>query len=102
MSETRIIQQPAKWFQPDHPLANVLMPVEPRAASGFGVVAMPHPNISEADGGIQLGQGLLHSASTHDVIAGHVNVASVNAGCYRQYSAQTLENLCHVLERAAQ
>ena len=80
----------------------MLMPVQPRAARGLGVIAVPYANVGEADGGIELGQCISQPGFADDIVARHVNVASINARRHRQQAAQAFQNLRHVLERAAQ
>src|SRR5205807_5100721 len=102
MGESRIVQQSAEGLQPDASLAYVLVAVELGAACGLGVVAVPHANILEPDSRVQMLQSFLHSGRTHDIVAGNVHVAGVDAGGDWHHIAQQFEQFSDLLKASAE
>src|SRR4051812_36355241 len=63
---------------------------------------MPYCNVLQSDGFIELPHGLLVSFGRNDVVTGNVGVAGINACHNRNHAAQSVEQLSHLLERAAE
>src|SRR6202046_1433314 len=79
MSEAWVVEQNAEWFDADATFSNVLMAVELRSARGLGVVAMDDFHMVQANGRIEMLQGLVDALGADDVIASNVRVAGINA-----------------------
>jgi hypothetical protein len=56
MCQPRIIQQPAEWLNSNRALSDVLMAVQLRAPRGFGIIAMPDPNVLQTNCAVELSQ----------------------------------------------
>src|ERR1700722_20814468 len=80
MSEARVVEENAEWFAADGTFSNVLMAVELRSSRSLGVVAMDDFHMVQANGRIEMLQGLLDALFADEVIAGDVGVAGINAG----------------------
>src|SRR5919108_3892385 len=102
MRKSGVVQQPPERFQSDTSLPDVLVAVELRTARRLGVIAMPHANILESHGRVQVGESSLHSRRAHEVVAGNMNMAGVDAGSYGHHVAQKLEQFGNLLKAAAQ
>src|ERR1017187_3076591 len=75
-----VIEQATEGFQPDGPLADILVAIQVRAALGLGVVAMPHVHVAQSDGAFQLIEGSVVAVLADEVVSGDVRVAGVDAG----------------------
>ncbi len=69
---------------PDIPLADMLVPVQLRSSRRLGIVAVPHPHRIEAHRRAGLLHRLLIALGRHDVVAGNMRVARVQAHAHRR------------------
>jgi hypothetical protein len=102
VSQARMVQQPAEGFEADGSLPDMLMTIEFRSANRFGVVAMPDAHVLQSDGFIEVRQRLLDTFGRHDVVAGDVGVASVDAGSDRHEAAEAIEDFGYLFEAPAE
>jgi len=102
MYEPRIIQQPPKRLNSNRAFAYVLVPVQLRSARGLCVIAMPHPDILQTDGSVELGQCFAKTLLGNNVISGNMRVAGVDASAHRNMPVQVLNDFRDLLEAAAQ
>ena len=96
-----MVEQPTEWLQTDASLPNVLVTVELRSASGLCVIAVPYPDVLEADGFVEVLERLVESLFRNEVIPRDVTVACVNACRHRNMRAQQLNKFSDLLEAAA-
>src|ERR1035441_4943492 len=89
-------------FLADHSLPDLLMPVELRSPRRSGVIAVPDLDVIQPDGGIEMLQRHIEPFFADNVVSRCVRVAGVNARSHRNRAPQTLQNLRHLLEAAAQ
>src|SRR5207237_3314144 len=73
--QPRIIQQTAKWLQPNGSLANVLVAVELGCERRLSIVAMPDRNIAESDDPIQMLQSIFHARFADSIVTGDLPMA---------------------------
>src|SRR6185312_12973029 len=102
VAETFVVKQCSERLDADGSLPDVLMPVQLRAARGFGVITVPHSNIVQTDGGGGLRDGLLVAFRSDDVIAGDVNVAGIQTDRDRRVVAQQCHEFGDLLKAAAE
>src|SRR5579862_2099045 len=98
----RIVEQPAKDLSANLPFSHVLVAVELGAAIALGIVAVPHVDVLQADGLIEVPHRLAHALGVDDVVAGDVRVAGVDTGPDGNDRAQQFEHLRNLLEAAAE
>src|SRR5437588_12762310 len=80
----------------------MLMPVQSRSPLRLRVIAMPHADVFQPYGPLQMLQRELPSVIADDVIARYMNVTSINARSHRQSSAQHFDQFRNLLKRATQ
>jgi hypothetical protein len=80
----------------------MLMPVQLRSARGLGIIAMPHVNIPQADGAMQLIQSVGKSFVAHNVVACNVGVAGIDTSSRGHELRQQVQQLGDLLEVAAE
>ncbi len=54
MGQAQIVEQDAEGLKTNGSLADVLMAIELRSASGFGVVAVDHSNVIQANRRVEM------------------------------------------------
>jgi hypothetical protein len=99
--EAKIIEQNAKWLDADRSLPDVLMAVEFGSAGGLGVVAMNYLYIIQADGGVEVLQGLINALFADDIVSGNVSVAGIDAGGDRNDATEAVDDFGNLLEAAS-
>src|SRR5215472_10465361 len=78
------------------------MAIEARRSCRFGIVAMPHRNVLQTDGVVQILHRVLISLRRDDVIACGVHVTGIHAPCHGNNRTETLYQFRDLLEGTAQ
>src|SRR5579863_6453243 len=102
MGEAGIVEQAAERLFADGSFADVLVAIEPGAARGLGVVAMPHPHWIEANRSFNLDHRVLVAIGGYDVITGHMGMTGIEADRYRRMITQQHHKFGHLVEAASQ
>src|SRR5207249_10431926 len=88
----------AECVQADLALSDVLMPVHPRAARGFGIVQMNGSEAIESDYAIEFAKRFLSPGFAADVAAGSENVRGVQTNTKAPRFADTRDDVRDVPE----
>src|SRR5580704_12186847 len=102
MSEAGAVEQNAEWFNADGTFSNVLMAVELRSSRSLGVVAMDDFHMVQANGRIEMLQGLVETRFADDVVAGNMRVAGINACGYRDDATEAADDFGDLLEASSE
>src|SRR5271166_2711970 len=78
------------------------MAVELRAASSFGIIAVPDINVLQPNRAVELVERVRKAFFAYDVISRNVRVAGINASARGHEAAQQIQQLCNLLEVATE
>src|SRR5580704_14396639 len=98
MSEAWVVEQTAEGFDADGTFSDVLMAVELRSPRSLGVIAMDDFHMVQANGRIEMLQGLVETLLADDVIAGNVRVAGIDAGGDGDDATEAADNFVVLVE----
>ncbi len=79
LREPGVVDQAAERLEPERPLADVLVPIDPTAARPLRVVQVERAHRRKTDGPLELLHGSLVAAVGLEVVSGRVDVAGVDA-----------------------
>jgi len=102
MGDAAIVEEDAEGLKTNGFLSDVLMAIEFRSASGFGVVAVNHSNVIQANRRVEMEKRLRDAFWRDDVIACNVSVEGVDAGSNGDDAAQAADDFGDLLEAASQ
>src|SRR5437588_3103930 len=102
LSGARIVQQALKRLQADPALSDVFMTIDPRGACRFGIVTMPHRDVSQTNRVLQILHRVFKPFARDNVIAGSMHMAGVDTCRYGNNRAKTFYQLCYLLKGATQ
>src|SRR5579872_586725 len=97
-----IVEQSAECIQADASFADMLMPVELRAACSLGVVTVPNQDVFQANRVLEILHRVLIAFRRNDLVSGNVGVAGVDAGRNWQDGMKSTDQLSYLFERTAQ
>jgi len=80
----------------------VLMTIELGAARGFRIIAMPHADVLQSNGRVELPHGFFISFGRNNVVTRNMRVARINTGRDRDDATQPVKQFRDLFERTAQ